>query len=211
MITIIDYGMGNLRSVEKVLQKIGKDYIISSKKEDIEKATHILFPGVGHFEEGMENLKNRGLIPVLKQEILENRKPFLGICLGMQLLFKRSEEGKGVEGLGFIDGEIKKFSFESTKQQKIPHIGWNEVQGKWMKDMQLFQNIEPKTNFYFVHSYHAVLNEDVKHTTTDYGYDFISSIEKENIFGTQFHPEKSQKKGLEVLKNFLNGEEHAQD
>jgi len=202
MIVVIDYNMGNLCSVEKALLKINAEYKISNKKEDIEAATHIILPGVGFFKEGMKNLNELNLIDILKQEGIVKKKPLLGICLGMQLLFKASEEGGNVKGLGFIDGDVKKFRFKDNKL-KIPHVGWNEIFGKDMANIRIMENIKEHSNFYFVHSYHAVLNEKINCCYTDYGYDFVSFVNKDNIYGAQFHPEKSQKKGLELLKNFV--------
>lgn len=203
MIVVIDYGMGNLRSIEKALTKIKGEFRISNKKEDIESATHIILPGVGFFEEGMKNLKELNLVPILNQEVVEKKKPLIGICLGMQLLFKTSEEGGLVKGLGFIDGHIKRFNFDKQLKLKVPHIGWNEVFGDGMSHIPIFKDIEPHTNFYFVHSYYAILHENANYTYTDYGYPFVSAVQKDNIYGTQFHPEKSQKKGLRILENFI--------
>jgi glutamine amidotransferase len=202
MIVVIDYGMGNLRSISKALKKINADFIISNKVKDIKSATHLILPGVGFFEEGIKNLREFGLIDILKEEVLVNKKPFLGICLGMQLLFKTSEEGGLIQGLGFIDGEVVRFKFNNN-ELKIPHIGWNRIFGKDLFEIPIFQGIDPDSNFYFVHSYHPVLHEKIKCVFTDYGYNFVSAIQKENIFATQFHPEKSQKKGLQIIKNFV--------
>jgi len=201
MIVVIDYKMGNMRSIEKALAKLNAEFKISNKKEDIEAATHIILPGVGFFEEGMNNLRKLNLIEPLKKAAADG-KFFLGICLGMQLLFKTSEEALNMpaQGLGLLNGHVKKFN---TTNLKIPHVGWNEVFGDNMSDIPLFKGVEAHTNFYFVHSYHAELSEDMPHTYTDYGFNFVSAVQKENICGTQFHPEKSQKKGLQVLKNFI--------
>lgn len=203
MIVIINYGLGNLRSLEKALAKVGADFIVSSKAEDIKKASHLILPGVGFFKEGMDNLKKLGLIEVLKEEILIKKKPVLGICLGMQLLFKTSEEGGLIPGLGFIDGEVKKFKFPD-KNLKIPHIGWNRIFGDSLEKIEIFKGLEQDSSFYFIHSYHAVLNEKIDCVYTDYGYDFVSAIQKDNIFATQFHPEKSQQKGIQIIKNFIS-------
>ncbi len=203
MIIVISYGMGNLRSIEKALVKLNTEFKVSNTGKDIEAATHLILPGVGFFEEGMNNLRKLGLIDLLNNEVLKKRKPFLGICLGMQLLFNSSEEGGLIKGLGFIDGDVKKFKFNKELKLKIPHVGWNEVFGESMSNISLFNNIEQHSNFYFVHSYHATLNENINHCYTDYGYNFVSVVQKDNIYGTQFHPEKSQKKGLEILKNFI--------
>lgn len=199
MIVVVDYGMGNLRSVEKALKKLGKDCVISGKEEDFAEATHIILPGVGFFKEGMANLKSRGIDKVLEREVIEKKKPLLGICLGMQLLLKTGQEGGNNNGLGFIDGDVMRFSFIG-KGLKIPHVGWNNVMN--VSQMEIFNGIPENTDFYFVHSYHAKLNEKIIHAETDYGYNFPSAINKGNIFGVQFHPEKSQKYGILLLKNF---------
>jgi glutamine amidotransferase len=203
MIGIIDYGMGNVRSIEKVLIKLGAKFIISNKIEDLELASHFILPGVGFFKEGITRLKNLGLTDFLRQEILIKKKPILGICLGMQLLFDNSEEGGFVEGLGFIKGSVRRFLFETNKL-KIPHVGWNSVSGGDFFKIKILEGIEEGSNFYFVHSYYPHPNEQILCSFTDYGTIFSSIIQKENIFATQFHPEKSQKKGLQLLKNFIN-------
>lgn len=221
MILVIDYGMGNLRSIEKALRKVGVDFKVSSAASDIDAASAILLPGVGSFGEGMRNLKRLGILKPLTKAVIGEKKPLLGVCLGMQLLFKTSEEG-GSNGLGFIDGEVRKFSFAGANanpgtragakaKMKIPHMGWNDVFGPDLAKMPLFKNLDEHTNFYFVHSYHAVPKEVAACGYTNYGYDFVSAIQKGNIFGTQFHPEKSQKKGLELLKNFASFAKYAKD
>ena len=204
MIIVIDYGMGNLRSIEKALVKLNAEFIFSKKAEDLKVATHIILPGVGFFEEGMNNLKKLNLIPALNKEIFVKKKPFLGICLGMQLLFNRSEEGSGIKGLGLIDGDIIKFRFEPELKLKIPHIGWNTVFNGDDIKIKIFKGIDNNSDFYFVHGYHAILNKQINCAYTDYGYNFVSAIQKDNIYGIQFHPEKSQKKGLKLIKNFIS-------
>lgn len=201
MIAIIDYGMGNLRSIEKALSACGVDFFVSNEKERLKSASHIILPGVGFFKEGMNNLRELGLIEFLREEVLEKKKPILGICLGMQLLFETSEEGGLVEGLGFIKGNVKRFSFK-TNHLKVPHVGWNAVFGEDFSKIKIFKDIKENSNFYFVHSYHAVPEEEVIFSFTDHGYNFVSAIQKDNIYGTQFHPEKSQENGLKILKNF---------
>jgi imidazole glycerol-phosphate synthase subunit HisH len=204
MIAIIDCGIANLRSIEKALEKIGKEYIIAKSGEDLEKATHLIFPGVGAFEEGMKKVKEANLNESIREQVLEKNKPILGICLGMQLLFSKGDEGTTtIEGLNLIKGEIKKFHFDEKHREKIPHIGWNEVSFEEEK-INIFEGIEENANFYFIHSYHARKKEEnATYGYTEYGYKFISAIQKgNNIFGVQFHPEKSQKKGLQLLKNF---------
>jgi len=201
MIVVIDYGMGNMRSIEKALNKIGAEFRISNNSDEIKYATHLILPGVGFFAQGMKNLRELGLIEILREEVLVKKKFLLGICLGMQLLFNKSEEGMA-EGLGFINGDVKRFNFKDNNL-KIPHIGWNRIFGEGLLKIKIFEGIEQDSNFYFVHSYHPVLNEEIDCVFTDYGYDFVSGIQKGNIFATQFHPEKSQDKGLEILRNFV--------
>jgi glutamine amidotransferase len=200
MIVIIDYGMGNLFSVKNALDAINAEVIISDNPNDLKKADKIILPGVGAFPDGMKNLKNMGFIEVLEKEVLENEKPFLGICLGMQLLASDSEEHKLTEGLGWIDGHVKRFNVDD-KNLRIPHMGWNDVNIK--KENPLFGAIKDPI-FYFVHSYHLIPKDSSVITATcNYGEEFMAAIQKNNIFGVQFHPEKSQKCGLELLKNFL--------
>jgi glutamine amidotransferase len=204
MITILDYGMGNLGAIANMLKKIGTQAIITSNSEDIMNAGKLILPGVGAFDNAMSNLKSRGLIDILNRKVLEEKTPLLGICLGMQLLSQKSEEGN-LAGLGWIDAETKKFDFThlpSEKTLKIPHMGWNTISIR--QDSPLFDEMFPENRFYFVHSFHVVCQhpEDIL-TTTLYGYDFVSSVAKGNIWGVQFHPEKSHKFGMKVLKNFV--------
>lgn len=203
MITIIDYGMGNLGSVTNMIKKVGGTSIVTSKISEIEKATKILLPGVGSFDKAMQNLQNLNLVEVLKKKVLQDKTPIMGICLGMQLLTKMSEEGK-LNGLGFVDAVVEKFDFTSLNNAfPIPHMGWNRVYIQ--KDSQLLQENEERENrFYFVHSYAVKCNnfQDIL-TTTNYGYEFVSSFEKDNIIGCQFHPEKSHKFGMKLFTNFV--------
>jgi len=203
MITIVDYGMGNLGSVQNMFKKIGEQTLITSNYDNIENATKILLPGVGSYDSAVKNLKKLNLFELLKKRVLEDNVPILGICLGMQLLTKGSQEGE-LEGLGFIDGFAKKFDFSNLEQKlPIPHMGWNRVNIK--KDSKLIkENSQRENRFYFVHSYaiECKYKEDIL-TTTHYGYDFVSSFEKENILGCQFHPEKSHKFGMQLFKNFV--------
>lgn len=198
-IAIIDYGMGNLRSVQKALDKINVDSIITNEHNTIKNSDKIILPGVGAFKDAMRNLQELNLVDLLNEEVLQKKKPFLGICLGMQLLGTVSEEFGETQGLGWIDAKIVKFSKSSLK---IPHVGWNNV---YHKDLPLFKNIPHETDFYFVHSYY-LFDSDKKHSigTCDYGINFTCAVEKENIFAVQFHPEKSQTYGLTLLKNFTN-------
>ncbi len=198
MIAIIDYGMGNLRSVQKAMERAGAQAKITQEAEDIEKAAKIILPGVGAMRPAMEKLAALGLIPVIKQTIGAG-KPFLGICLGLQLLFEKSNEGGDVNGLGILKGEVERFS---SVKQKVPHMGWNQLKLK-KPVSRLFQDIAPLSYAYFCHSY-FVKPKDVKSAaaTTDYGGEFVSAIAVDNIYGVQFHPEKSQAVGLEILGNF---------
>ena len=200
MILIIDYGLCNIRSVEKALDRINSEYMTSSDPKDFDLATHFILPGVGSFPDGMTNLKKLGLIEPLKTQVLKNKKPLLGICLGMQLLADRGEENNVCEGLGLIPGVVKKL--QTKRDVKLPHMGWNNI--KHNKSI-LFDNITQDTNFYFLNSFHFIpISESVISSKCSYGGEFVSSIQNQNIFGTQFHPEKSQKYGLELLKNFVN-------
>ena len=202
-IVIIDYKMGNLRSVQKAFEKMGSEAIISNNPEVINASSKIVLPGVGSFSDGMKNLREMGLIPILEKEILHNKKPFLGICLGMQLLANSSLENGKTAGLGWIDANVVPFDFSKEKLKlKVPHVGWNNV--NFIGDNKIFYNIDSKSDLYFVHSYHFIPNEDVAISLTDHGLNFVSSVNKNNIYGFQFHPEKSQAVGLQMIENFLN-------
>lgn len=200
-ITIVDYGAGNIKSIRNMLKKIGVESVISNIPEEIRSAEKIILPGVGHFDYGMSNLEQSGLIEVLKETIISDKKPLLGICLGAQLLGNCSEEGVK-KGLGWIDMDVVKFDVNKIEAQfKVPHMGWNEIQVH--KPSKLLNNLETDSRFYFVHSYHMKTNhsKDIL-TTTHYGYDFVSAVNRGNIYGVQFHPEKSHKYGLQLLTNF---------
>lgn len=198
MIAIIDYGVGNLKSIQNMFKKVGVDSLITSDLEIIKKASKYLLPGVGSFDFGIKNLKNSIFFTQLEYEVLNNKKPILGICLGMQLLGNSSEEGKE-KGLGWVDAQSVKFNLED-KNLSVPHMGWNRVFFK--KDKNIFKGLN-ENRFYFVHSYFVTCNnsENIL-ATTNYGGDFVSSINKDNIYGVQFHPEKSHKFGMSLLKNF---------
>jgi imidazole glycerol phosphate synthase glutamine amidotransferase subunit len=213
MIVVIDYGMGNLHSVRKALEVVGASARISSRAEDILKANKVVFPGVGSFGEAMKELKRRKLAEPIKDAIAQG-KPFLGLCLGLQLLFERSEEAPGVKGLGVLRGEVKCFrrsSFvvrRSGENFKVPHMGWNNIAASRQLSAissKILKGVPNGSYMYFVHSYH-VAPDDKKDilTTTDYGIKFASGVCKDNVCGLQFHPEKSQAIGLKILKNFVS-------
>lgn len=198
MIAILDYGVGNLQSIHNMFKKVGVDSVITSKIGVIEKADKYLLPGVGSFDYGISSLRNSSFFKTLEVEILENKKPILGVCLGMQLLTNCSEEG--IEnGLGWIDAKTVKLSLRD-KNLSIPHMGWNSTYPTNTKD--IYQNLQ-KNRFYFVHSYHVVCNDEKNIlATVTYGEKFTCSIYKDNVFGVQFHPEKSHKFGMQLFKNF---------
>lgn len=202
-IVIIDYNMGNLRSVQKAFEKVGSNAIITNDHETIRKADKIVLPGVGSFKDGMKHLGELGLIEILNEEVVKKKKPFLGICLGMQLLASKSYENGETEGFGWINAEVVKFDFsDENKKLKIPHVGWNEITFK--NKNTLLENVEEFSDFYFVHSYYFQTDEDIVTTYTEYGFNFISSFNKDNIYAFQFHPEKSQVVGLKLIENFVN-------
>ena len=197
MIAIIDYGMGNLRSVAKAFEKVGAEACITEDPEDLKKASGIVLPGVGAFKPAMEGLESLGIIPTLLDEI-EKGKPFLGICLGLQLLMSKSEEDGSHEGLGVIPGKCVRF----RNDLKVPHMGWNQLK-YYQKDNPMFSGIDEYSYFYFVHSYYVAPDDkDVIAATTDYGGEVAVALSRDNIFATQFHPEKSQTLGIKMLENF---------
>lgn len=199
MIALIDYGMGNIRSVSKALETVGGQVVITQSAEDIKNAKAIVLPGVGAFKDCVNNLSNIGILSSVKEEILKG-KPYLGICLGMQILFTESEEFGICKGLDIFRGKVIRFVLPG--EYKIPHMGWNTV--KFKKKSKLLEEIPDNSYFYFVHSYYVVPeNLKIVGGTTNYGVDFTSMIIYENIFAIQFHPEKSQKIGLKLLKNFV--------
>lgn len=199
-IIIIDYGMGNVGSVAGALDYLGGNYSISSHRSAIIAADALILPGVGAFGAAMENLKKLDLLDVLSEEVLKNKKPFFGICLGMQLLAKDSSEQGFHRGLGWIDGHV--FAMKSHDNFRVPHVGWNNVNFK--RDNSFFEKIDEGAHFYFDHSFHLSCKQDLVVATCYYGESYVAAIQKENIFASQFHPEKSQRNGLRMLRNFLN-------
>lgn len=200
MIVIVNYGLGNLASVQNMFRKIGaKETVVSGDPEVIAKADKILLPGVGAFDGGMGNLENSGLIPLLNQKALSEKVPVLGICLGMQLLTRRSEEGKK-PGLGWIDADTVKFNLAPELKLKVPHMGWDYIK---VSRTNPLLDTNGKNRFYFVHSYYVkCMDEKQTLATCDFGGEFTCAVNKDNIFGTQFHPEKSLRFGMKVLENF---------
>jgi len=200
-IVIIDYGVGNLRSVQKIFERLNGKPLISSDKNDIALAEKLILPGVGDFKNGITNIYNLDLIGILHKKVLEEKIPILGICLGMQLFSRFSEEGNSI-GLGWIDADTVRFRL-SDVHHKIPHVGWNSINIR--KESPILNGLPADSSFYFVHGYHIRCNcKDDILLTTEYGYEFVSAIQKDNIFGTQFHPEKSHSAGETVLRNFLS-------
>jgi glutamine amidotransferase len=202
MITIVDYGTGNLASIANMLKRVGCAAAITSQADQIAKASKLILPGVGAFDTGMRNLIGLNLIEVLNQKVLREKTPILGICLGMQLFVRGSEEGN-LPGLGWVDGEVVRFKSETLGGRlKVPHMSWNFID--IAKESKLLSGMYDRPRFYFVHSYHVQLDsrEDLL-ARTSYGYAFDSALEKDNIVGVQFHPEKSHKFGMKLLKSFV--------
>lgn len=202
MIIIVDYGLGNLGSIQNMLKKIGYSSEISGNLEQVAAASKLILPGVGAFDNGMQNLNQAGLTDVLNKKVIADKTPILGICLGMQLMTGKSEEGIE-KGLGWIEAETIKFSFNGPDQKlSIPHMGWEYV--NVVKQSKLFDGIKDQQRYYFVHSYFVkASNEQDVLLTSKYGNDFVSAFEKENILGVQFHPEKSHRFGMDLLRNFV--------
>ncbi len=200
MLVIINNNMGNIMSVANAFKMLQVEYKISNKAKDIVEATSLIFPGVGAFPKAMENLYKHSLVDLLKEKILINGTPFLGICLGMQLLFEESEEQKRTEGLKIFNGKVKKI--ESSSKLKVPHVGWNTIQ--LTKDTPLLEGIDKSAKFYYDHSYYACQSTNEHFCKLKYGANMTVGINRKNIFGVQFHPEKSQRNGLKLLRNFVN-------
>lgn len=200
MIAVIDYGTGNLLSVKKALEAVSnQEVVVTSDRALLQKASHIVLPGVGSFSVGMANLARAGMVEALRSEVMDKGKSFLGICLGMQLLAERGEEGEICDGLGFIPGRVRKLDAEGLV---APHLGWNSVYG--IDSCSLMDGMDGK-DFYFVHNYVFEAPESVCVARCGYGESFVAAVQKDNIFATQFHPEKSRSNGLNLLKAFLQG------
>jgi glutamine amidotransferase len=200
-ITIVDYGMGNLHSVRRRFERIGVNTIVASDANDLRRAERVVLPGIGHFQRAMENLRALHLLEALDEVARARRVPVLGICLGMQLMARRSEEG-GDQGLGWVDAEVVRFRVDDPVRYKVPHIGWNGITVR--KDSALLKGVPSDGQFYFAHSYHLVTSAaSIVLCETAYSHPFASAIESENLFGVQFHPEKSHGVGELVLRNFV--------
>lgn len=199
-ILIIDYGVGNDQSVMNALKFLGYDFLVSNKKEDILSSSAYILPGVGAFNEAMANLNNLGIIDLLKEQILKGGKPILGICLGFQILAESSEENGLHNGLGLIKGRVVRF--KAKKGFRIPHVGWNTL--KIIKENPLFLKLQGNPSFYFDHSYHLECDKSYVSAECFYGENVVAAVQKDNIFGVQFHPEKSQNNGLKLFRSFFN-------
>lgn len=202
MIAVIDYGIGNLGSIVNMLTKIGAETVVTQEPQIIEQADKLILPGVGTFDNGMNNLVKLGLMSLLTEKVIMKKTPVLGLCLGMQLFTQCSEEGKQ-PGLGWLEAETVRFKFNGANNRlKVPHMGWNTV--KICRQNTLFAGMGDESRFYFVHSYHLFCRDTCQILTqTTHGYEFPSAVAKDNILGVQFHPEKSHKFGMKLLKNFV--------
>jgi imidazole glycerol-phosphate synthase subunit HisH len=203
MLTIIDYGIGNLSSIKNMLKKVGlTDCVISKEVADIERADKLILPGVGHFDYGMRQLRAAPFFDALNQRVLHDKVPVLGICLGAQLLTKSSEEGEE-QGLGWIDAQTVRFDSQKMPSAlKVPHMGWSDVQ--FNPKSKLFDGVEEVPRFYFVHTFHLVCNDPTDAAVQcNYGYEFTAGIERGNILGMQFHPEKSHRFGMKIVENYI--------
>ena len=202
-IVVVDYGMGNIHSIVKKIKHLGGDVFVSSNSDEILKSDKIILSGVGHFKQAMNNLRKSKLIDTLNQAALVQKKPILGICLGMQLMGIKSEEGGDIEGLSWINANVKRIKVRDTIKYKVPHMGWNEINIR--KESILMNGVGDKSEFYFAHSYYMDVHEsDLILNETEYFSRFVSAIESQNIFGVQYHPEKSHEAGDIILSNYVN-------
>lgn len=203
MITILNYGSGNLNAIKNIYERLNISYEFATSKEQLQSADHILLPGVGAFDETISTLMAKGYLEVLNKKVLDEKVPLLGICVGMQMLADSSEEGE-LNGLGWIHGNVNKFDKNLIPEKpKIPHLGWNSIE--IMQECPLFKDIDPEIGFYFIHSYYyECADESNVVSNTKYGKVFHSAVNKENIYGVQFHPEKSHDNGIQLLRNFAN-------
>ena len=203
MIVVVDFKMGNIRSITKVFKKLKAKVKTTSNVEEVESADKLIIPGVGHFGKGMENLQKLNLISCLNMKVQQQKTPVLGICLGMQLFSEYGEEGN-VRGLGWISGKVQRFVFPVSKDNlKVPHMGWNSV--KILKDSLILNKIHSGDSFYFAHSYYVLCNSSTDVLCrTKYGIEFDAAIQMDNIYGLQFHPEKSHAQGLKIIDNFIS-------
>ncbi len=201
-IVIVDYKVGNINSVFNAIKQLNYNVIISNKEEEIDSADALILPGVGAFKEAISNLKSLSLIPILENSALIKKKPILGICIGMQLLANKSEENGIHTGLGWIPGLVKEI--EQTKGILVPHVGWNEINKKNREKIFFSNNDMPDPNFYWDHSFHFECENKYKLATVNYGSEISAIVGKDNVFGVQFHPEKSQTNGLKLFRSFFN-------
>ena len=203
MIVIIDYGVGNLRSILTKFDRLKIQAVVSSDPQDIRRADKLVLPGVGHYQAGMINLRKSNLIPVIEERVFGDRIPLLGICLGMQLLLRKSEESPE-PGLGWIDGQVKRFEFNrQDRVLRVPHMGWNDISIE--SSDPFIASLAADCRFYFAHSYYVPIDVNARViASTWYGHDFVSVLQKENIWATQFHPEKSHLSGLQIIRNFAD-------
>jgi len=200
MIAIIDYGMGNTGSVSHSLEHLGANHLVTKNIEELVKADAYIFPGVGAFPKAMENIIKLNILDVLNEQVLIKKKPFFGICLGMQLLAKDSIEHRLCDGFGWIDGHVKKINTDNNLS--IPHVGWNNI--VYNENDPMYHRVNQNSDFYFDHSYYLECDINLVNGWAKYSSSFVASIRKDNIFATQFHPEKSQRNGLKLIRNFLN-------
>lgn len=203
MIGLINYGSGNINAIANVYKRLNIPYYIINNVDQFDKAEKLILPGVGDFDETMELLENKNYISILNQYVLEKKIPILGVCVGMQVLGNSSEEGT-LEGFGWINGQVRKINKEKINQKPyLPHMGWNSI--KVLKEHPIFSDINESDGFYFLHNYYFdCANKDNVLCTTNFGQSFATAINRENIYGTQFHPEKSHDNGMMIFKNFAN-------